>query len=75
MIALVKAVHEEHPSHGYRWTAAFIRINHEVSISDNYAYKCFRYFEIKSETLTFGNGLGIGTGFDYYLRPIVLFEW
>lgn len=50
MITMVKAVHEEHPSHGYRWTAAFIRINLKVSISDNYAYKCFRYLGIKSET-------------------------
>ena len=50
MIAIVKAVHEEHPSHGYRWAAAFIRINFEVNISDNYTYKCFRYLGIKSET-------------------------
>lgn len=50
MIALVKAVHEDHPSHGYRWAAAFIRINYNVSISDNYAYKCFSYLGIKSET-------------------------
>nr|MBQ4456221.1 IS3 family transposase [Clostridia bacterium] len=50
MIAAVKAVHEEHPSHGYRWTAAFIRINMKVEISDNYAYKCFRYLGIKAQT-------------------------
>ena len=50
MIATVKEVHEGHPSHGYRWTAAFIRINLKVSISDNYAYKCFRYLGIKAET-------------------------
>ena len=50
MIAIVKTVHEEHPSHGYRWAAAFIRINFSVFISDNYTYKCFRYFGIKSET-------------------------
>ena len=50
MIAMVKAVHEEHKSHGYRWTAAYIRINLDVFISDNYAYKCFRYLGIKSET-------------------------
>ena len=50
MIAMVKAVHEEHQSHGYRWTAAYIRINLDVFISDNYAYKCFRYLGIKSET-------------------------
>lgn len=50
MIAAVKAVHEEHPSHGYRWTAAFIRINLQVELSDNYAYKCFRYLGIRAET-------------------------
>lgn len=49
-IALVSAVHEEHPSHGYRWVAAFIRINYEYGISDSYAYKCFRYLGIKAET-------------------------
>lgn len=50
MIALVLSVHEAHKSHGYRWTAAFIRINTEHYISDNYTYKCFRYLGIKSET-------------------------
>lgn len=50
MIALVAEVHEEHKSHGYRWTAAFIRINYGYECSDNYIYKCFRYLEIKSET-------------------------
>ena len=38
VIAQVKQVHEEHPTHGYRWTAAYIRINMQVIISDNYAY-------------------------------------
>ena len=50
MIALVNAVHEEHKSHGYRWTAAFIRTNNKIEISDNYAYKCFRYLGIAAET-------------------------
>ena len=50
MIALVSAIHEEHKTHGYRWTAAFIRINYGFEISDNYAYKCFRYLGIKAET-------------------------
>lgn len=50
IIATVKAVHEEHPSHGYRWVAAFIRINLRIVISDNYSYKCFRYLGIKAET-------------------------
>ena len=50
VIALVKQVHEEHPTHGYRWTAAYIRINMQLIISDNYAYKCYRYLNIKAET-------------------------
>ena len=50
MIAKVKEVHENHRTHGYRWTAAFIRINMGIVISDNYAYKCFRYLGIKAET-------------------------
>lgn len=50
MIALVSQVHKEHPSHGYRWVAAYIRINHGYQFSDNYIYKAFRYLEIKAET-------------------------
>jgi transposase InsO family protein len=50
MIALVEAIHTEHRTHGYRWTAAFIRINYGYECSDNYIYKCFRYLGIKSET-------------------------
>lgn len=50
MILLVKEVHNTHKTHGYRWVAAFIRINKGVKISDNYAYKCFRYLGIRAET-------------------------
>lgn len=50
VIAKVKEVHEEHPTHGYRWTAAYIRINMQITISDNYAYKSYRYLGIKAET-------------------------
>lgn len=50
MVKTVSDVHGDHLTHGYRWTAAFIRINSKYSISDNYAYKCFRYLGIKSET-------------------------
>lgn len=50
MIELVKTIHEKHRTHGYRWTAAYIRINERIDISDNYAYKCFRFLGIKSET-------------------------
>ena len=50
MIALVAEIHREHPSHGYRWVAAYIRINYTYQFSDNYVYKAFRYLEIRSET-------------------------
>ena len=51
MIELVRSTHEKHKTHGYRWTAAYIRINENVNISDGYAYKCFRFLGIKAETL------------------------
>ena len=50
VIALAETVHASHPSHGYRWVAAFIRINHKISCSDNYVYKAFRYLGIQSKT-------------------------
>ena len=50
LIALVEAVHAEHRSHGYRWTAAYIRLEYGYECSDNYIYKCFRFLGIKSET-------------------------
>ena len=37
IVALVKKVHGEHPTHGYRWTAAYLHINLGVAISENYA--------------------------------------
>ena len=39
MIALVDAVHEKHRSHGYRWTAAYTRLEYGYNCSDNYIYK------------------------------------
>ena len=50
IVEKVKEVHEKHRTHGYRWTAAFIRINMHLEISDNYSYKCFSYLGIKAET-------------------------
>lgn len=50
LILLVEQVHLVHKSHGYRWTAAYIRIERGYTFSDNYIYKCFRFLGIKSET-------------------------
>ena len=36
LIALVEAVHADHRSHGYRWTAAYIRLEYGYECSDNY---------------------------------------
>lgn len=47
---MIREVHEKHRSHGYRWTAAYIRINMHIEISDSYAYKCFRHLGVRSET-------------------------
>lgn len=49
-IALVADTHRLHPSHGYRWIAAFIRRNTDFCFSDGLIYKAFRYLGISSET-------------------------
>lgn len=51
MLELVRTTHEQHRTHGYRWIAAYIRINNRIDISDRCVYKCFRYLGIKAETL------------------------
>ena len=50
MVEVVGEVHCEHPSHGYRWVAAYFRTTLKTKVSDNFVYKCFRYLGIKSET-------------------------
>ncbi len=50
VLDLVTEVHAAHPSHGYRWVCAFIRTNYDISFSENYVYKAFRYLGIESET-------------------------
>ena len=51
LIDLVKEIHGQHKTHGFRWVAAYIRINEHVNISDGYAYKCFRFLGIRAETM------------------------
>ena len=50
LLADVRRVHEEHPSHGYRWVAAYLRINEDGGACDNMVYKCFRYLGISAQT-------------------------
>lgn len=49
-VELVTKIHETHKTHGYRWTASFIRLNCSVRISDNFVYKIFRIYGLRAET-------------------------
>jgi len=50
MVKIVEQTHTKHSTHGYRWTAAYMRHNLNFVISDNFVYKCFRYLGIQSQT-------------------------
>ncbi len=50
MIGIVQKVHNDHPSHGYRWVHAYIQINYKVKCSVNFIYTIFRYLGIQSQT-------------------------
>ncbi len=50
MLDVVEEVHAEHPTHGYRWIAAYIRNDLRTTVSDNFIYKCCRHLDIKSES-------------------------
>lgn len=49
-VSVVDDIHRQHPSHGYRWVAAFIRKNTEFSFSDGLVYKAFKHLGIRSKT-------------------------
>lgn len=50
IISLVKECHGRHPSHGYRWMHAYLRINEGITCSANYIYKICRGLGIQSQT-------------------------
>lgn len=50
VVELVAEVHAQHPSHGYRWVAAYIHVNYNERYSDSYVYKAFRYLNITAQT-------------------------
>ena len=50
VVKLVAEIHAEHPSHGYRWVCAYMRINKGIVFSENYVYKAFRFLGVRSET-------------------------
>ena len=50
MVGIVQEVHNEHPSHGYRWIHAYIVVNYKVKCSVSFVYTIFRYLGIQSKT-------------------------
>lgn len=50
LLADVRRVHADHSTHGYRWVAAYLRINENGTACDNVVYKCFRCLGITSST-------------------------
>lgn len=50
VIEVVSEVHCEHSTHGYRWLAAYIRLNNGIQVSDNYIYKCCRILGLQAQT-------------------------
>jgi putative transposase len=50
LLEAVSNANKIHPSHGYRWVAAYLRINEHYTICDNMVYKCFKYLGISAVT-------------------------
>jgi len=46
----VKAAHEAHPSHGYRWIHAFLLRENGITVSPEYIRQAFRFLGIESKT-------------------------
>ena len=47
-INLFRTFHEKHPSHGYRWLNAKIKLEKEIIMSDQYAHRCCKHAGIVS---------------------------
>ena len=47
---IITKVHNDHPSHGYRWVTAFINYNYSKNYSPGFVYSAFRALGIESLT-------------------------
>ncbi len=47
-IAIIKEIHDKHPSHGYRWIRAYANNHYNVSWSFNHVHLCCKYAGIIS---------------------------
>lgn len=50
ILDLVKATHEKHSTHGYRWVHAFLVREHSITVSAEYIRQAFRFLGIESKT-------------------------
>lgn len=49
-IILFEKYHKKYPSHGYRWLNAKIRLDLGTVMSDQYAHRCCKFSDIKSQS-------------------------
>ena len=47
-IKLIRKIHSQHPSHGYRWINAYTRLHYGIVWSDNHVHLCCKYENIRS---------------------------
>ena len=50
ILDFVKATHEKHPSHGYRWIHAYLVQQNGITVSAEYIRQAFRFLGIESKT-------------------------
>lgn len=50
ILDLVKATHEKHSTHGYRWVHAFLVRENGITVSAEYIRQAFRFLGIESKT-------------------------
>jgi transposase InsO family protein len=50
VLALVQQTHDTHPSHGYRWVHAYLKMHNNITVSPDYIRRAFYYLGITSKT-------------------------
>ena len=50
ILDLVQQTHDAHPSHGYRWVHAYLKMHNNITVSPDYIRRAFYYLNIESKT-------------------------
>jgi len=50
ILELVQQTHDSHPSHGYRWVHAYLKMHNNVTVSSDYIRRAFYHLRIASKT-------------------------